>query len=83
VVTDVRKYVKDMSFQDSLDILDYGRITVTKFVTEEELAEMKESDHYNYSVVINSKLEPVVALIEDVDSSFYAKVKDCFKKTEI
>ncbi len=74
---------KDLTYQDSLDILDYGRITVTKFITEEELAEMKESDHYKYSLLINSKLEPIVSLIEDVDSSLYTKVKDCFRKTEI
>jgi hypothetical protein len=71
------------SIVDTMEILDFGKISVTKYIDDESIEEMHKSLHYKYSFDINEKLEPVASMIEDIDSDLYNKVKACFEKTEI
>lgn len=69
--------------EETLEILDFGKVTVTKYMTDEEIEKLKESEHYHYATNIQEKLGPVVDMIEDIDSNLYEKVKQCFSKIEI
>lgn len=71
------------SIEDRLEILDFGQVTVTRFLREEDLDNMVKADHYKYCTVINDKLEPIVDIIQEADSVLYASIKDCFEKAEI
>ena len=74
---------KHKSIIDTMEILDFGRISVTKYIYDESIDEMQDSSHYKYSFDINEKLEPVAHMIEDIDPNLFDKVKDCFEKTQI
>ena len=71
------------SMEETLEILDFGKVTVTKYIGEDELERLKESEHYLYALSIQKKLGPIVDMIEDIDTSLYEKVKTCFDKIEI
>lgn len=71
------------SMEETLEILDFGKVTVTKYIPDDEIEKLKESEHYLYAVGIQEKLGPIVDMIEDIDLSLYEKVKTCFNKIEI
>lgn len=71
------------SIVSGIDILDYGHISVTRFVLDEEIDGMKKTSHYRLANVIEEKLGPLVDLIEDADPTLFNEVKECFNKIEI
>jgi hypothetical protein len=71
------------SIEDRLEILDFGQVTVTRYLHEEDIDEMVKRDHYKYCTGINDKLAPIVDIIEEADSVLYKSVKDCFEKAEV
>jgi len=71
------------NIEDRLDILDFGHVTVTRYLHDEDIDDMVKRDHYKYSMSINEKLGPIADIIEEADSVLYNHVKDCFNKAEI
>ena len=73
---------EDRKIIDTLDILDFGNVTVTRFLNDEDITSMETSDHFRLTNVINDKLGPLVDLIEDADPELFEKVKSYFEKIE-
>lgn len=71
------------SLEDVMNILDFGQIRITQPLSDEELDEMKKSDHYVLACNINKKLEDIVDMIEEADKDLYNEVLDCFTKNKI
>jgi len=43
---------------------------------EEELVEIKNSDHYKYVLNLHEKLEPIATIIGEVDPKLYDEVEE-------
>jgi hypothetical protein len=71
------------NIEDRLEILDFGHVTVTRYLHDEDIEEMLKRDHYKYCTDINKKLSPIADIIEEADSALYNNIKDCFNKAEI
>lgn len=82
-LTTYEEIFEHKSTEETLEILDFGRVTVTRYIADEDVEKLKESKHYKYAIGIQEKLGPIVDMIEDIDISLYEKVKTCFDKIEI
>lgn len=71
------------NIEDRLEILDFGQVTVTRYLHDEDIEDMLKRDHYKYCMDINKKLAPIADIIEEADSVLYNNIKDCFNKAEI
>jgi hypothetical protein len=61
---------------ETLEILPGNFITTTAVFSEEEIEEMKNTDHYIQSKAIYDKLKPIVDLIKDSFPQIYNEVED-------
>ena len=71
------------SIIDTIDILDFGNVSVTRYITDEGMDKIKESKHYKYALMIDEKLSPIAEMIGDIDSNLFNKIKDCFSNIQI
>lgn len=71
------------SIIDTIDILDFGNVSVTRYITDEAIDKIKESKHYKYALMIDEKLSPIADMIADIDSTLFNKIKECFSNIEI
>jgi hypothetical protein len=74
---------KHKSIIDTIDILDFGNVSVTRYITDEDIDKIKESKHYTYALMIDEKLSPIADMIGDIDSNLFNKIKDCFENIQI
>jgi hypothetical protein len=64
---------------NELEIPQMGYISVFKEMADEDIDEMMESAHYKYCVEIQTKLEPVIDMIQESLPEIYEKVENAFK----
>jgi hypothetical protein len=74
--------INQKTIVDVLDILDFGNVTVTRFLNDEDVASMENSEHYRLTNLLNDKLAPLADLIQDADPELFEKVKSSFEKIE-
>lgn len=74
---------KHKNVVDAIDILDFGNVSVTRYLSDEEIDKMKETKHYAYVVMIDEKLAPIAEMIEDIDSNLFNKIKDTCNNIQI
>lgn len=77
---DIFKYKE---LHDRLDILDVGFVTVTQKLNDDDIERMRETHHYKLALAVETKLYPLVDMIQDADADLYQSVVECFNKAEI
>jgi len=71
----MKNIIKEKMATETIEILDYGIISVSRTLTDEDVKEIKDGDYYKNLININEKLEPIAQIIEDVDPDMYERVK--------
>lgn len=71
----VENIIKEKMATETIEILDYGIISVSRTLTDEDVKEIQDGDYYKNLININEKLEPIAQMIEDVDPDMYERVK--------
>ena len=71
--------IEKKGMYNEIEIPQMGYISVFKEMSEDDINEMMESAHYKYSVEIQTKLEPVVDMIQESLPDIYEKVQNAFK----
>ena len=71
------------SIIDTIDILDFGNVSVTRYLSDEDVDKIKETKHYAYALMIDQKLAPIAEMIEDIDSNLFNKMKDTCNNIQI
>jgi len=71
--------IEKKGMYNELEIPQMGYISVFKEMADEDIDEMMESAHYKYCVEIQTKLEPVIDMIQESLPDIYEKVENAFK----
>lgn len=71
----MKNIIKEKMATETIEILDYGIISVSRTLTDEDVKEIQDGDYYKNLININEKLEPIAQMIEDVDPDMYERVK--------
>ena len=79
---DYQNIIGEKQVTDTLGILDYGAVTVTRFLVDEDIVNIEKSGSFRLTNLIHEKLSPLVELIEDADPELFMEVKSCFEKEE-
>jgi hypothetical protein len=66
----------DKKYESIVDMFDMGSIIIKNTLFDEELTEIKNSEHYKYVVDLHEKLEPIATIIGEVDSKLYDEVEE-------
>ncbi len=66
----------DKKYESIVDMFDMGSIIIKNNLFEEELVEIKNSDHYKYVLNLHEKLEPIATIIGEVDPKLYDEVEE-------
>lgn len=66
----------DKKYESIVDMFDMGSIIIKNTLFEEEVVEIRNSEHYKYVVDLNEKLEPIAAIIGEVDSKLYDDIEE-------
>jgi len=74
-LTVVENIIKEKKATETIEILDYGIISVSRTLTDSDVQEILDGDYYKNLVNLNAKLEPIAQMIEDVDPKMYERVK--------
>jgi len=66
----------DKKYESIVDMFDMGSIIIKNNLFEEELVEIKNSDHYKYVLNLHEKLQPIATIIGEVDPKLYDEVEE-------
>jgi hypothetical protein len=66
----------DKKYESVVDMFDMGSIIVKNTLFEEELVEIRNSEHYISVVNLHEKLEPIATIIGEVDSKLYDEIEE-------
>ena len=79
---DYQNIISERKVIDTISILDFGAVTVTRLLLDEDVADLEKSNTFRLTNVIHEKLNPLAELIEDADPELFKKVKLSFEKEE-
>jgi len=66
------------SHRSVIEIFDLGSIVITTNLTEEDLEDIRTSEHYNLVKKMNDQFEPISEMIYEADPSLYNKINEFF-----
>lgn len=66
----------DKKYESIVDMFDMGSIIIKNTLFDEEIVEIQNSEHYKYVVDLHEKLEPIAAIIGEVDSKLYEDMQE-------
>jgi hypothetical protein len=66
--------------RESVELFDYGQITVDYILTNDEVEELSSDRHYLFVVSLHKKLELITSMISEADPSLASKVEVSFQK---
>lgn len=70
-------------YRSVVEIFDLGEIIINHSLTEEEIDEIKESDHFKYTVSIDDKLHLVADLISETNPDLYNKIDEAVNNVKL
>jgi hypothetical protein len=74
---------KEEGINDTLNIIDLGRVSVFTKLTEEELEDLAVAPHYTFVKNINNKLESIAYLIEETDPELFKTIEESFNQATV
>lgn len=74
---------EEQGIYSELNLLDVGKITIFSKLTEDEIEELKQADHYDYATKIDTMFEPIATLIGEANPEIYKKVEESFSNSEL
>jgi hypothetical protein len=66
--------------RESVELFDYGQITVDYILTNDEVEDLSRDRHYLFVVSLHKKLELITSMISEADPSLASKVEVSFQK---
>lgn len=79
---DYQNIISEKKVVDTISILDFGAVTVTRLLLEEDITDLEKSGSFRLTNLIHEKLSPLAELIEDADPELFKEVKSIFEKEE-
>lgn len=79
---DYQNIISEKQVVDTISILDFGAVTVTRLLVDEDITDLEKSGSFRLTNLIHEKLSPLAELIEDADPELFKEVKSCFEKEE-